>query len=120
MIIKILYVEDDPLFRNLLRNMVKYIVDFEIEFAVNGTEGVEKALKNDYDVIIMDIMMPDLTGWEATKQIKDVKKDIPVIALTALSLKETGGEELFEEHIRKPVKRDELKEKIKKVVAKYY
>jgi two-component system cell cycle response regulator DivK len=81
---KILLVEDnemnrDMLSRRLLRN------NFEVVMAVNGKEGVDKAKSERPDLILMDMSLPVMDGWEATRTIKadDETKSIPVIALTA-------------------------------------
>jgi CheY-like chemotaxis protein len=81
---KILLVEDnemnrDMLSRRLLRN------NFEVVMAVNGQEGVDKARSENPDLILMDMSLPVMDGWEATRTIKAdaTTKAIPVIALTA-------------------------------------
>lgn len=81
---KILLVEDnemnrDMLSRRLLRN------NFEVVIAVNGQEGVDMAKSEKPDIILMDMSLPVMDGWEATRTIKadDATKSIPVIALTA-------------------------------------
>ena len=81
---KILLVEDnemnrDMLSRRLLRN------NFEVVMAVNGQEGVDMAKSERPDLILMDMSLPVMDGWTATRTIKgdDVTKSIPVIALTA-------------------------------------
>jgi two-component system cell cycle response regulator DivK len=81
---KILLVEDnemnrDMLSRRLLRN------NFEVVMAVNGQEGVDKARSENPDLILMDMSLPVMDGWEATRTIKAdaTMKSIPVIALTA-------------------------------------
>ncbi len=81
---KILLVEDnemnrDMLSRRLLRN------NFEVVMAVNGQEGVDMAKTERPDIILMDMSLPVMDGWEATRTIKadDTTRAIPVIALTA-------------------------------------
>lgn len=81
---KILLVEDnemnrDMLSRRLLRN------NFEVVMAVNGQEGVDMAKSEKPDIILMDMSLPVMDGWEATRTIKadETTKAIPVIALTA-------------------------------------
>jgi two-component system cell cycle response regulator DivK len=81
---KILLVEDnemnrDMLSRRLLRN------NFEVVMAVNGQEGVDMARSERPDLILMDMSLPVMDGWEATRTIKadESTKSIPVIALTA-------------------------------------
>lgn len=117
--IRLLFVDDDPLFRNLVSDMLKYSADFNLDLAVDGESGVKRALENDYDIIIMDIMMPDIDGWEATKRIKAVKPNSVVVSLSALNLRDLDSEDLFEEYIRKPIKAFEFKKMLKYVASKH-
>ena len=81
---KILIVEDNELNRDMLSRRLKRR-GFEIVVAVDGQEGVDLAGSEKPDLILMDMSLPVLDGWEATKLIKadDSTKAIPVIALTA-------------------------------------
>jgi len=78
---KILIVDDEARIRLLI---VKYaqFEGYETDEAENGMQAVEKCRENDYDLIIMDIMMPELDGFSAVREIKK-HKDIPVIMLSA-------------------------------------
>ena len=81
---KILLVEDNEMNRDMLsRRLIRK--GYEIELAVDGQQGVEKARTGNPDLILMDMSLPVMDGWEATRQIKadDAVKQIPVIALTA-------------------------------------
>ena len=80
---KILITDDEPKIREMI---AKYAVHegFETEEACDGMEAVEKCAANDYDLIIMDIMMPNLDGFSAVKEIRKNDPDTPVIMLSAL------------------------------------
>jgi CheY-like chemotaxis protein len=81
---KILLVEDDEMNRDMLsRRLPKR--DFEVAIAVDGEQGVEMAYSESPDLILMDMRLPGIDGWRATRRLKgDVAtRDIPVIALTA-------------------------------------
>lgn len=82
--IKILLVEDNELNRDMLSRRLKRR-GFEVEIAVDGAQGVEMAQSASPDLILMDMSLPVMDGWEATRQIKanPVTAAIPVIALTA-------------------------------------
>jgi CheY-like chemotaxis protein len=118
---KILIVEDNPMNRDMLeRRLRRY--GFEIVCAVDGPSGVAMAAEASPDVILMDIALGEMNGWEATRQIKARAStaDIPVIALTAHALssdraksKEVGCAE-FE---TKPVDLERLLAKINACVA---
>ncbi|SES81374.1 two-component system, OmpR family, response regulator ResD [Oceanobacillus limi] len=78
---KILVVDDEERIRRLIRMYLER-EDFTIEEASNGTDALELALNNDYDVILLDIMMPEMDGIEVCQELRK-EKDTPVIMLTA-------------------------------------
>jgi len=84
--IKILLVEDDVFILDMYKIMFKK-AGFEVETAVDGEEGVKKAQDGDYDIILLDIMLPKLNGLDVLRAIRknDCKaKDTPVFLLTNL------------------------------------
>ncbi len=78
---KILIVDDEAMIREVLREYAEFD-GYEAFEAENGMEAVQMCKDNDYDIMIMDIMMPKLDGYSAVKEIKKYK-DIPVIMLSA-------------------------------------
>ena len=81
---KILVVDDDDVSYFLVHEILSAF-PFQITRACNGIEAMEyfKNEKNPFDLIIMDIRMPQMNGYEATRRIKEVNPHVPVIALTA-------------------------------------
>ena len=81
---RILIVEDNEMNRDMLSRRLER-KGYSISMAVDGGEGVEKAAAEKPDLILMDMSLPVLDGWEATRQVKanPATKNIPVIALTA-------------------------------------
>ena len=91
----------------------------EVESASNGLEAVKMAEKYAYDLIIMDIRMPVMDGYEATKAIKK-KINIPIIALTASVIKGEIAEtqkEIFDAYLQKPVRKKELFSALKRFIS---
>jgi CheY-like chemotaxis protein len=81
---KILLVEDNEMNRDMLSRRLKR-KGYEVELALDGQEGVTKAQSGSFDLVLMDMSLPVIDGWEATRQIRatpDVAT-IPIIALTA-------------------------------------
>ena len=78
---KILIVDDEEMIRAVLREYVEFEGDEAFE-AVDGMDAVKKCRENDYDLVLMDVMMPHLDGFSAVKEIKKTK-DVPVIMLSA-------------------------------------
>jgi len=83
---RILIVEDEERLRNLLRDYLVQ-VKYDVDMARNGEEGLAMALKEDYDLILLDVMMPFMDGFEMLKNLRK-KKDTRVYFLTAKTLDE--------------------------------
>ena len=86
---KILYVEDNPDNVYMLSRRLKK-KGFELIIAGDGQEGIDKAIEESPDLILMDLSLPTMDGWTATAEIKkiDKVKDIPIIALSAHAMPE--------------------------------
>jgi len=81
---KVLIVDDEEVIRKLLRiHLVKW--GYEVKEAVDGTQAIEQIGKDDFDLLICDILMPNMDGWQVLKEVKSnpKTKDMPVIVLTA-------------------------------------
>ena len=85
---RILIVEDDLASREVLRWRLSKIGDFEIREATNGREALEMMLADPPDCILMDLKMPVLDGWEATRQIRarKIERHVVIIAITAQAM----------------------------------
>ena len=86
--------------------------DYEVEAAYGGREALRKVEENPYDVIILDIMMPDMDGLEVLRRIKETHPDLDVIMVTGLPQNATVVEAKklgASDYISKPVEPDELK-----------
>jgi two-component system, cell cycle response regulator DivK len=87
-VIKILYVEDNDDNVYMLKMRLELLGEFEVLAAEDGEKGCEIALRERPDIILMDLEMPVIDGWEATRRLKGNPQthDIPVIALSAHAL----------------------------------
>jgi two-component system cell cycle response regulator DivK len=81
---KILLVEDNEMNRDMLMRRLER-KDFEVVIAIDGKAGIDMASSSNPDIILMDLSLPVIDGWEATRRIKadPATQSIPVIALTA-------------------------------------
>jgi len=114
--LSILVAEDYELNRILISEILQ-IYNITPTFAINGKEAIEKASAYNYDIIFMDINMPVLNGIEATKEIRELGIDTPIIALTANALegdKERYLSEGMNDYISKPIELELLVEILKK------
>ncbi len=106
--VRILLVEDNDINQEIAGELLTQ-VGVEVTVANNGLEAVEKAEKQEFDLILMDIQMPVMDGLEATRRIRampHVRPDLPIIAMTAHALvddKEKSLEAGMDEHITKPI-----------------
>jgi two-component system alkaline phosphatase synthesis response regulator PhoP len=118
---KILIAEDERDIRDLITFTLSF-AGHQVTAAANGAEAVEKALQIIPDLILMDVRMPRMTGYEACKRMKeeDSIKHIPVAFLSAKGQEtevQTGLEAGAVEYILKPFSPDELTERVKKLLA---
>ena len=116
---RILVVDDEPKIRALIREYAEW-GGYEVVEAADGMEAAELAKAHDYDVIVMDIMMPKLDGYSAVKEIRKTKRT-PVIMLSARGEeydKLFGFEIGVDDYVVKPFSPKELMARIKAVIAR--
>lgn len=116
---KILVVDDEELIRNVIREYL-LLEDFMVDEANDGVQAVNKVMENNYDLIIMDIMMPHKDGYQACKEIKNMK-DIPFIFLSARSDeydKLLGFDLGVDDYVTKPFSPKELVARVKAVIKR--
>jgi len=117
---KILLVEDDPTLGYLLR---EYLImnDFDIMVAETGKKGIEALQDNSFDLIILDVMLPDKSGFDIATQIKVSYPNLPFIFLTARSLKVDvlkGFALGAVDYLKKPIDEEELVVRIKNLLSR--
>ena len=118
---RILIVEDVDMNRDLLAQILED--DYEILEAVDGQDGYEKALAEKPDLILMDMLMPRMSGDKATAELRKhpEMKDTPIIAVTAQAMSgdaETALNAGCNDYVTKPIDEDILVEKIRKYIGK--
>ena len=116
---RLLIVDDEVNIRAVVREYAEF-EDYEVDEAANGMEAVEKCRQNDYDLIIMDVMMPKLDGYSASKEIRK-HKDIPIIMLSARGEeydKLFGFEIGVDDYVVKPFSPKELMARVKAVLLR--
>ena len=113
---KVLIVEDNEMNRDMLSRRLQR-KGFDVEIAVDGQEGIDMAASGSPDVVLMDMSLPVIDGWEATRRLKAdaATKSIPVIALTAHAMegdREKALEAGCDDYDTKPINFKRLLEKI--------
>jgi two-component system alkaline phosphatase synthesis response regulator PhoP len=120
---KILIAEDERDIRDLVAFTLRF-AGFEVVAATNGEEAVEMAAKEVPDLILMDVRMPRLTGYDACRTIKSDPelRDIPVVFLSAKGQESeihSGMDAGAEEYLLKPFAPDQLTERVRTILAKF-
>ncbi len=119
---RILIAEDNLINRKLAIKTIENL-GYECETAENGKQVIEKCRENEYDLILMDMMMPVMDGIEATRVIrKEVNAEIPIIAFTAAALREDQDKAVeagMNDYLTKPIEPKILSEKISKWCRSY-
>lgn len=118
---KVLLVEDNEMNRDMLsRRLIRR--GFQVVFAMDGQQGIDLARSERPDIIIMDMSLPVIDGWEATRRVKadDATRSVPVIGLTAHAMagdREKAIEAGCDDYDTKPVELDRLIGKIERLIG---
>ena len=118
---KILVVDDTEFNRELFTQLLED--DFDLVMAEDGAEALEKIEQEQPDLVLMDLALPIMDGWEATRRIKanEALKHIPVIAVTSHAMvgEETKAREAgCDEYLPKPIDEEELLKKIQNLLSR--
>jgi CheY-like chemotaxis protein len=118
---RILLVEDNEMNRDMLSRRLQRR-GFDVDMAVDGREGIEMAQKGEYDLILMDMSLPEIDGWEATRRLRSSPETerIPIIALTAHAMagdREKAIEAGCDEYDTKPIELPRLLSKIEALLG---
>ncbi len=115
---KVLLVDDNAVNQKLSKIMLES-EGYEVEQAMDGKEALEKISQDNYDIIFMDLRMPVLNGFNATKKIRKNNSSVPIIALTlndGIDMEEKCKKVGMNDFLEKPVRPENLLEMIKKWV----
>jgi len=118
--LRILHVDDEP---DILK-VVKTILDkegYDVVSAESGKDALKEIIKNHFSLILLDVMMPDMSGWDLFTRIADIKKGYKVIFLTVLEASTKKIKEMkksgIKDYITKPFDRADLVARVKKAIA---
>ncbi len=115
---RVLVVDDSADNRNLMDQFLR-AAGAQVDFAADGFEGVQMAMSSNYQVVLMDIQMPNLDGYSATAQLRQKGYVKPIIALTAHALKQERENSLkagCDDHLTKPIDRRTLIEQVARYI----
>ena len=117
---KILAIDDNPQLIKMLRRCLER-EDYEIIAAHSGNEGLRKFQESHPDLVILDVMMPDMDGWEVCRSLREISPNVPIIILTVLKEKANVVRGLAlgaDEFIAKPFKPGELVARIQALLRR--
>jgi DNA-binding response OmpR family regulator len=117
---KILLVEDEPNMRIGLKDNMEF-EGYDVEFANDGEEGLKKILENKYDLILLDVMLPKMSGFDVCKKVRQQNNLTPIILLTAKGEevdKVLGLELGADDYVTKPFSLRELLARIKAILRR--
>ena len=117
---KVLLVEDDPNLGILLQEYLGH-KHYAVDLRRNGIEGLTAFKQNSYDILLLDVMMPKKDGFTLAKEVREMDKDIPIIFLTAKSMKEDKIKGLTigaDDYITKPFSMEVLELKINAILRR--
>ncbi len=120
---KILIAEDEPDIRELVAFMLRF-AGYEVMAASNGEEAVQAATREVPDLVLMDVRMPRMTGYDACRLMKanPSLRDVPVVFLSAKGQEseiQSGLEAGAEEYLLKPFSPDELTNRVRTILSKF-
>lgn len=115
---RVLLVEDDPNFGTVLKDYLS-LNEYDVTLAKDGLEGLIMFKNNDYDICILDVMMPRKDGFSLAKDIRSTNQDIPIVFLTAKTMKEDvlkGYQVGADDYLNKPFDSEVLLYKISAIL----
>jgi len=115
---RILIIDDDPINIRLVEGVLS-LQPYVVESYCFASQGLEQVAVKDFDLVLCDVVMPEIDGFEVTRQIKELKPDLPVIQMTSMS-DEAYIEKAFDagavDFIHKPLRSTELKMRIRNIL----
>jgi PAS domain S-box-containing protein len=115
---RLLLVEDNPVNRQIVLGYLKRAIGLTVDVAEDGQQAVERCTRLGYDLILMDVQMPVMDGYEAARQIRALNHSVPIVALTANAFPDDITRSLeagMNEHLTKPLEMERLRD----VLARY-
>jgi two-component system response regulator VicR len=117
---RILHVDDEPDTLEVVKTILEK-EGYEVDSVLSGKDALKKVELDNYGLLLLDIMMPDMSGWDLFTRISEIKKEYKVVFLTVLAISESRLNQLKDhgviDYIKKPFDRDELVAKINKIVS---
>ncbi|MBN2043117.1 MAG: response regulator [Candidatus Aenigmarchaeota archaeon] len=116
---QILIVDDEPDTVDMIKSILE-MYGFSVNTAHNGKECLKKVNKNNTELVLLDIMMPDMSGWEVFNKIRKTKKNLKVIFISVVEISPERKQSLIKDglfdYINKPFTKDDLVGRVKNAI----
>ncbi len=116
---KILIIDDDPLVREILSTILSDISNYRVDTAVDGIEGIKMIKAHPYDLVLTDLSMPRMNGFDVLRELKTFNPFLPVVVITAFSSIDTAISAMKEgarDFITKPFSIDKVKSTVNRIL----
>jgi DNA-binding response OmpR family regulator len=116
----VLLVEDDTALARGLRDLLSGMA-LDVSLATDGTRGLEMALEGTYALIVLDVMLPGVNGYEICRQVRELSRDVPILMLTARGQEQDvilGLNVGADDYLRKPFSSGELKARVQALLRR--
>src|ERR1051325_6390061 len=118
---RVLVIDDEPAIRESLHALLTIEGGYTVDLAEGGTEGLQKLNKRGYDLILLDLMMPDMSGMEVLQEVRERDRDTPIFMMTAYGAVQAAVDALKAgavDYFPKPFENDKLIREIEGVIAR--
>src|ERR1051325_528014 len=117
---RVLVIDDEPAIRESLHDLLTVEGGYTVDLAENGTEGVQKFSRRGYDLVLLDLMMPDKSGMEVLDEVRKRDRETPIFMITAYGSVEAAVEALkrgANDYFSKPWDNEKLIIEIERMIA---
>jgi DNA-binding NtrC family response regulator len=117
----VLVIDDEPAIRESLHDLLTVEGGYTVDLAENGTEGLQKFSRRGYDLVLLDLMMPDMSGMEVLHEVRERDRETPIFMITAYGSVQAAVDALkagADDYFPKPFENDKLIREIEGVIAR--
>ncbi len=118
---RVLVIDDEPAIRESLHALLTLEGGYSVDLAENGTEGLSKLANRGYDLVLLDLMMPDISGMEVLHEVRERDRETPILMITAYGSVQAAVDALkagADDYFSKPFENDKLIREIEGVIAR--
>src|SRR5215470_4993379 len=118
---RVLVIDDEPAIRESLHALLTLEGGYSVDLAEGGTEGLQKISKRAYDLVLLDLMMPDMSGMEVLQEVRERDRETPIFMITAYGSVQAAVDALkagADDYFPKPFENDKLIREIEGVIAR--